>query len=182
MIEHYNTSARKATDINSAPFECLTADIDYWTDYIDAAANTGGFACFCLHDIEPNDYTGSNHHIYQAQADMLFGYACERGDLWIATFDDAMLYYNEWSTASLEAIAYKDESITVRLTDKEDNSIYNMPLTVKLDVPGGWEKVTVEQGGEIAEYSVIESESGNYAYVDITPDAGDALVKPVSDK
>ena len=182
MIEHYNTSARKATDINSAPFECLTADIDYWTDYIDAAANTGGFACFCLHDIEPNDYVGSNHHIYQAQADMLFGYACERGDLWIATFDDAMRYYNEWSTATIEAIAFKNESITVRLTDKEDNSIYDMPLTVKLDVPDGWEKIAVEQGGERAEYGVIESESGNYAYVDITPDAGDALVKPVFDK
>ena len=179
MIEHYNTSAKKQTDKDSSVFDCLTADIDYWTNYIDSAAENGAFACFCLHNIAPNDYEGTNHYIYQAQADMLFGYACERGDLWITTFDEAVIYYSEWSTANLEAIAYKDESITVRLTDAERNDIYNHPLTVKLDVPSDWNEVTVTQGDNTETYTACHIGDDSYVYVDVVPDSGDALVKPV---
>ena len=180
MIEHYDTSAKKKTDKDSEPFECLTADIDYWTDYIDSAADNGAFACFCLHDIEANDYKGSNHHIYQAQADMLFGYACERDDLWIATFDEAVIYYSEWSTANLEAITYRDESVTVRLTDAERDDIYDHPLTVKVDIPDNWEEVSVTQNETEQRYTVVHTDDGSYVYVDIVPDVGDALIKPIS--
>ena len=181
MIEHYATSKKKVTDINSEPFECLTADIDYWMDYIDSAIANGGFACFCIHDIEANDYVGANHHIYQAQADMLFSYACEKDNLWIATFDEAVIYYSEWSTASVSAIAYKNESITVRLTDEENDEIYDLPLTVKVKVPSEWYSVTVTQGDATASYEVIHSDGESYAFVDVTPDKGDALVTPLGE-
>ncbi len=140
--------------------------IENWTNYIDEAMNMGGWACFCIHKMTKNP-DSVYHYILQSQADQLFSYTNSLGkDVWVAPYTDALLYFSEWSTASVDA-KYGNGKITVSLTDKENDAIYNIPLTVKVTVPDGWSKVKV--GSEIID--VNKDNNSSFVYVNAVPDA-----------
>ncbi len=158
MIEHYNAN----------PEGILNDDISNWTDFIDAAIDLNGWACFCIHKIrETIPQNSSDHFISEAQAEMLFKYASEN-NLWIATNSEAMLYFSEWSTASVSAELDGDK-INVTLTDGEDDSVYTEELTVKVTVPATWSGITVN--GESLEIA-RNSDGTGYVLVNIVPDSG----------
>ena len=158
MIEHYNAN----------PEGVLNDDISNWTDFIDAAIDLDGWACFCIHKIrETIPENSSDHFISEAQAEMLFKYASDN-NLWIATNSEAMLYFSEWSTATVNAELDGDK-INVTLTDGEDNSIYTEELTVKVTIPATWSGVTVN--GEALEVARNADGTG-YVLVNIVPDSG----------
>ena len=142
-------------------------DIENWKEYIDEALKLGGWACFCIHKMTPK-VDNVYHYILQKQANMLFKYTDSLGDdVWVAPFTDAMLYFSEWSSAKAEA-EYADGCITVKLTDKENDAIYNMPLTVKVSVPDTWSKVRV--GTRTLDVQQGRN-GGAYVYVDVVPDS-----------
>lgn len=156
MVEHYNAN----------PEGLVNDDISNWTDYIDAALDLNGWACFCIHIMLENE-SANGHNITEAQAEMLFKYALER-NIWIATNTEATLYFSEWATAELET-EFENGEIRVTLTDGERDDIYNVALTVKVSVPDSWSVVAC--GGDT--YEVIKSEDGtSYVLIDIVPDSG----------
>ncbi len=150
-------------------------DIVNWKNYIDAALEQQGWACFCIHQMTPDEI--GSHHILQSQADQLFAYTESLGDtVWVATLTDAMLYYFEWSTARLET-AYADGTVTVTLTDGESDEIFDMPLTVKVAVPANWPSARC--GENLLE--IRQNQDGScYVYVDIVPDSGTVELTPGS--
>lgn len=148
---------------------------DAWIDYIDKALLDGGIASFCIHaivDDVANTSGEGGHYISKAQADRLFGYTESLGDrVWVATLTDAMLYYFEWSTAKLTS-AYEDGKITLSITDEERDDIYDMPLTVRVRVPGTWSAAT--DGTNV--YEVVTDMYGyNYILVDVKPETSVTL-------
>lgn len=159
-----NVSAFMILDKNSGE------GIENWTNYIDEALKRGGWACFCIHKMTKS-VDSVYHYILQSEAKQLFKYTADLGDdVWVAPFTDAMLYFSEWSTASVSA-EYKDGKISVKLTDKENDSVYNMPLTVKVTVPDSWNTARVGN----TELTVHREENKNpYVYIDIIPDASPA--------
>ena len=54
-----------------------------------------------------------------------------------------------------------------------DKHIYNMPLTLKTYVPGGWKKVKVIQGDQQQQVQSKEDAKGNYILYEAMPDKGD---------
>jgi hypothetical protein len=59
--------------------------------------------------------------------------------------------------------------IKVTLTDEEDNSIFDEPLTVKISVPATW--TSAQLNGETL--TVHKDASGNrFVYANIVPDSG----------
>ena len=165
MIQHYNTDGTTTKD--SSIEACQSADIKYWRDYIDSAKENGDWACFCIHVIKEDASTSrSGHYIYQSQADALFGYADSLSDeLWIASYTDAAIYYNQWSTATVDAKTYLDEYVTLSLTLGEASQIYDMEMTVKVSIPNDWNSAKV---GE-RELEILEDDSGKYVLADIAP-------------
>ena len=141
--------------------------IDNWTAFIDHAIDQNGFAAYCIHNIAATVTDHNGHKISQADADALFAYAANK-NVWIATFTDAMLYYSEWSTASINT-TYADEKIKVTLTDSERNDLYNMALTVKVNVPFNWESAKL--GNDTLEVHRADDGSA-YVYANIVPDRG----------
>ena len=140
--------------------------IENWTNYIDEAMNMGGWACFCIHKMTRTP-DSVYHYILQSQADQLFGYTDSLGkDVWVAPYTDALLYFSEWSTASVDA-KYNNGKITVSITDKEHDEVYNMPLTVKVTVPDGWSEAKV--GNEVI--TVNKENNQSFVYVNVVPDA-----------
>lgn len=162
MIEYYNAN----------PEGLVNGDISNWTEFIDAAAELNGWACFCIHKIRENaPESTSDHIITEAQAEALLKYAVEN-NLWIATNTEAAIYFSEWSTASVITELVNGE-IRVTVTDEEDDSIYNMALTVKVNLPEGWESAVC--GGKSCE--IFRNEDGSaYVLVDIVPDTECAVI------
>ncbi len=166
MIEHYTTDPAGSTDKNSTNEECLAAGIQNWTDFMDTAIETGGWASFCIHEIRPDNYTGSDHHIYESQAKQLFAYANAYGDdAWIASYNDASKYYVEWSKSTVSSKIHDNSVITVALETDLTDPRYDMALTVRVEIPKSWAGATLD--GE--NLNILSDENGSYVLVDILP-------------
>ena len=147
----------------------LNAKITYWTNFIDAAIDTGTWGQYCIHNIMPdNEYSTTGHFIYESQLDQLFKYANDRADdLWMPTYSEGLIYYIQWSTATVTATTHAEDYVKVNLTHEEEGEIYNMAMTVKVYVPASWESATVD-GEELTLHA--ESSGKQFVYVDILPD------------
>lgn len=142
--------------------------IENWTSYIDHAVDQNGWACFCIH----NMFTDARgHYIYQDDADELFSYATKQ-NVWIATYTDAMLYYNQWSTATVNA-TYKDGAVCVSVSDKEDDAVYNMEMTVKVEIPKEWTSAYL---GGVALDTFTDDNGKKCVLVNVVPDSGEIRV------
>lgn len=150
-------------------------EVSLWTDYIDAAINKGGWACFCIHEM---DDTPSNQKWYipTEKADQLFAYTQDK-NVWVATFTDACLYYIEWSTAKVTS-SYDIDSdrISVAVTDEAEGEMFNMALTVKVNVPVAWGD-TVYAGAKALTVKTADDGS-RYVYVDVVPDGNTVYLTP----
>ncbi len=169
MIEHYNTSATKPTNSASSNADCLDAGIPYWTTFIDTAIDAGGWACFCIHNIRPDDYTGTDHFIYKSQADALFAYANSYGgDVWHATLEEATKYYNLRAATTVKAELVDNLEMRVALSDSESSAVYSdVVLTVRVSVPQYWRSGSVNG----VEYDIQEDEEGKYIILNLGRDA-----------
>ena len=157
--ERLNIPSYTAKDVNS---------FESWTQYIDYATESGGWANFCLHQIFTDDTVSEAFHLKEYQAKALFSYT-NRDDVWVANYEEAAKYYAEWATAEV-SVSSSNGVISVTLTDGENNDVYDEALTVKVSVPTSWNECLVN-GSETV--SVITDASGNsYVYVNIVPDSG----------
>ena len=101
------------------------------------------------------------------------------GKLWNTHYEDAILYVRE-AQSSFIGTDGDENKVKITLTDDLDDSVYNYPLTVKLDAAEGWVAVKVVQGDRVS-YARVESIGDNpYVYLEIVPDGGVAEVTPIS--
>ena len=143
---------------------------EYAEAVIDAAIELGGWSTFCIHTID-----GGYHVITSAQADAIFAHADSYGDrLWIAGYGEALMYFSELGSAK-STVTYDGTKITVTVTDNEDNTVYNVPLTVKVKVPGVWNSVNVN--GKVIRV-MTDNDGSQFIYVDIVPDSGSVEITP----
>ncbi len=164
MIEHYNTDG--TTNKESNDEICINKPITYWKNYIDAAEQYNAWSCFCIHKIMDDSYVSTSsgeHFIFESQAEEMFAYANEKNDLWIATFSDALLYYNMKAFSKVNALAYKEDYIDVTLETTISNPDYLVALTVRVDLLDSW------TGAALDGYAldVLTDESGSYVLVDV---------------
>lgn len=82
-------------------------------------------------------------------------------DLWIATFADATKYMRERMNAIVKTTESKNK-IVVTLSHSLDNTIYNLPLTLKTYIPSSWKNVQVKQGNENKNIRPEYDSKGNY--------------------
>ena len=115
----------------------------------------------------------------KAIAEKAGGYVNE-GLLWSANYEDAILYMREAQAASVSTKSESDK-ITVTLTDTLDDEIYNYALTVEVIVPDSWAGVKVTQGESVSYAKAFERDGKWIVYVDVVPDAGDAVLTPESE-
>ncbi len=159
-------------------------DISHVEDFIDAAMENSALAAFCIHGIVASDYNGgvneSGLHIYEEQAEAIFAYVqkyAETGELWSATYSEAVKYFCQWNTAQIDARRIDDRCYSISLEDDEDDSIFDMALTLKISVDDSWTGATVTQGSTTEDLTVMGEAGARYVLVNIVPDSGIALLK-----
>ncbi len=100
--------------------------------------------------------------------------------LWIANFIDVVKYSQEYATHTLKIDKVLDNKILLTLTDKMMDSIYNMPLTIKVRVPNNWKSINVTQHDKVIESKVVVFQKNNYAFIKAVPDKGKVVIKNIN--
>lgn len=101
-----------------------------------------------------------------------------RDKLWIGRFGEVACYAQERETAKLAVIANEPSRIVLSLTDRMDDRIFDVPLTVKVRLPDDWKGATATQKEAPAAVRIVEHEGARFALVEVVPDRGDTVLVP----
>jgi len=105
-----------------------------------------------------------------------FNYIKDREDkIWIATFGDATKYMREREHATVSTNE-KDGKISVMLSHSLDNSMYDLPLTLKTYVSDKWKKVKISQGANTKTIEVQHDGNGTFVLYQAEPNATNLLL------
>ena len=143
---------------------------------VNKAANNGELAVIYCHEVMDGATPKAD---YIEVAELLSGYVND-GKVWNTHYEDAVLYVREATSSTLTVKSADETGMVVSLTDMMDDSIYDMALTVRVNVPAEWEAVNVTQNGKTS-YAYCEFIDGVWAVdTDIVPDRGDATITPIT--
>jgi len=78
----------------------------------------------------------------------------KEGQLWVATFQDVAKYIRE-RQHSVVRTSRKGAAIEVIVRHDLDAALYDLPLTLKTDVPSEWPAVEVRQGARVERAAVV---------------------------
>lgn len=178
----YNVKSYMVNGCYDDPTASSNDTAAYWKELADKAIENNGWLVYLFHGITP-DASASEGAVLQSKASILFdklGDDVESGDVWCAFFDEATMYIKESQTASVVAKDYTQDAskkyLSVKVTDKMDDTIYDCPITIKVAVPDAWKYVKNVQNG-VTEIKATFVESGvTYAYVNVVPDKEAAIV------
>ncbi len=170
-------------NLNYQQLNSLTAltTSDYkteWFEYVDNAAEYGGWGIFLFHAMN-NKETDYEFTVARSKTTELFAYInkkVESGEIWCATFTEAAQYTKELQSATA-SVSVSGKGIAVSVTDKLDDYMYDAPLTVKVQVLDSWESAKVKYNGEKFELPVYKAADGTkFVMVNIAPDKGEAVI------
>ena len=181
---HSEGCASSLTDIDWTYISAESIGMSYLNTTlatIDEAAG-GKMAVIFMHNVcedtdSPPESTVTVSHMTEI-AKKLSGYVSD-GSVWNAYLEEAAMYLREAECASISAYDITDEKITVTLTDSLDNSLFDFPLTVRIEAPAAWEAAMTVQG-ERTSYAIAKYVSGRWVIdAEIVPDGGEAVITPI---
>jgi len=145
-----------------------------FNDKVEKADSINGWCVFLIHGID-NDGSYSptqsivlkSHLEYMKQHNEKF---------WIATFGDVVRYVKERNDAIIQEISIKNTSISLKVTVKLDNSVYNYPLTIRRILPKTWKSATIVQNGKKLIHQVSTKATSKFITFDVVPNNGNITI------
>jgi peptidoglycan/xylan/chitin deacetylase (PgdA/CDA1 family) len=98
--------------------------------------------------------------------------------LWVATFQDVAKYMRERVHSSVRSYREGNE-ISVVLRDDLTDASYDLPLTLKTQVPSGWHALEVRQGDQAKLVEVFQEKGASYVLYQAMPNAEVVTLDPV---
>jgi len=98
------------------------------------------------------------------------------GQFWVASFGDAARYIRERNAASVVESSADAERLIVQVTDTLDNTVFDVPVTLRRPLPEGWLSAAVSQNGIPIEAKITEVDSVKVVQFDALPDGGDVVI------
>lgn len=99
--------------------------------------------------------------------DQLSAYLEQHPEYWVASFGDVIRYVQERKAASIEITQGKPDSVTIALGWPMDKQIYDVPLTLKVEVSGQWDAAQATADGKKLSARVAKHENGSAVLVDV---------------
>lgn len=97
-------------------------------------------------------------------------------DVWVATFKDATQYVRQRMNADVTT-EVSGEEITVKLTHTLGD-LYNLPMTLKTEIPDSWETVQVSQGEQFQNAEIIQEKGTQFVLYRAIPNAESIQITP----
>jgi len=91
--------------------------------------------------------------------------------IWVATFQDVTKYIRE-RMRSRVTVSWRGQIIEVDLRHDLPLDLYDLPLTLRTYVPGGWQSVEVLQGDRTSRALTARDERGRYILYQAVPNIG----------
>lgn len=185
----FNPETREYTFKNdgSGKYTLAHVTLGSFEKIIDKVLDQEDLVVECVHSLEPATYPlgGMIHSSYVSTVSK-FEYLKKQG-LWVTSYTDVVQYLKEAQKAVLDTTSITDTEIKLSLTDDLEDYMFDQALTIKVDIPDSWTKVTVTQGGKAIEQVTNAEYKDNmlvanctimdgYLYVDAVPDRGEIVI------
>lgn len=143
-----------------------------WNPWVDQVLSSGGWCIELWHNV---DNEGQWANVSGSEMTSHVAYAAGKSNLWIETLAGVTKYAKERDVANVQVTGKSTEEYTFTLTDPLENTTYNAPITVMIEV-SGWSFASATQNGQSIEASVTTIGGVPYALVNAIPDAGTVTV------
>jgi len=182
FLEELNRSSRKSPVINDIEYvqwqrgATTKTPLPMMKAWIDTtAASNNIWLVLVIHGVDGIGWEA----LKTEEIDEYFSYIKSKdSELWVSTFADAAKYMRERMNATVTA-SENEGKITVVLTHPLDNSMYNLPLTLKTQVRPGWKEVTVRQGNEIIKLPTQKNGKSTFVLYQAVPNSGNIEITGV---
>ena len=136
---------------------------------INQILSVGGMTIECLHEIGNSGTIWASY----ASTNSKFQYLNQTG-IWVCSYTELVQYLKEQLSSTLTLLERTESSVTLELTDTLDDYMFNMALTIEVDIDDSWaeENIVATQGGEEIEFFV----KNGMAYVNAVPDQGEIVL------
>ena len=164
QLNFYNTGAYSTADTMDP------ADA-YFNTLLDVAVLRHAWATVIFHDI--TNPTGFGKILDQILTK----------DVWVDTYGNVSRYMKERLFSQIQVV--NDTAAEIRLRIVLNASlwagIYNVPLTLRSNVPGSWPQVRFQQGGNTQTLTPVTEGSDTVVYYNAVPNGGDVLLTDAGD-
>jgi len=99
--------------------------------------------------------------------DELAGYLERHPEIWTATFGDVLRYTQERKALSIQVTQSNATSLAIALQWPMDKQIYDLPLTLKVEVPTAWAEVTATGDGNRLAARIVDRTEGTTLLVEV---------------
>jgi len=168
-IKTYTCGASSPVPINFGDYDVCTAT---FSQYVDKTLASGGWGIEQYHDL--NTTYKLNPEAYFEHLDVLQNKQATN-ELWIATEGDVSRYVYSRSAATVENIQSDAEVLKFRVDDFLDDSLFDVPLTIMVEVPQAWttaEQFLVSKNNETRSAKKVVEDNTVYAVFDSLANAG----------
>jgi peptidoglycan/xylan/chitin deacetylase (PgdA/CDA1 family) len=156
---------------NLNTFSYTTVDtLSKLTSNFDRAYNDRLWVIDLFHDVISSDNSKEQGYFAYVQSKL--------GQVWNATYDEAIQYIRERQNASLSVLSSTDSQIDLSFTCSLDPAIFNYPLTLRVQVPANWTSSTIVQNGTTLHAVPITDpeSSAAYIYFNLPPNKGNITI------
>ncbi|MFC6996643.1 polysaccharide deacetylase family protein [Rufibacter roseus] len=141
---------------------------------VNSAKNSNGWAVFLMHGID-ND-GGYSPLASAVLADHLAYVNTHRADYWVATFANVVKYIKQRNAVAISESTITADSLQVTLQDNLDDQVYNMPVTVRRQLPNGWQGASVYVNRQLVASAVSTVNNTQYITFEAVPTGGEVHI------
>lgn len=160
-------------------------NVKYWTQNI---IDNNKWGIFFAHEVMPYSQISAasqdTHNYWYPMAtewlDSLCNYMntkVNNNDVWVATVANVTKYIKERENFSSSIIVSNNSEIELDVDDGLDDTIFNLPLTVDIEVPAGWASVNFTHGSTTRTVNTFTSVGQTFVRLDIVPDGENVILQ-----
>jgi hypothetical protein len=137
---------------------------------VDNAKSSGGWCVFLIHGID-ND-GGYSPLASSILASHLSYVNTNIANYWVGTFGNVVKYIKERNAMALNEVTVNADSLRVTPTDNLDNTIYDVAVTIRRQLPSTWTSARVMLGSTIITSTIVTASGVKYIQFDVIPNKG----------
>ncbi|MHB1037986.1 MAG: PEP-CTERM sorting domain-containing protein [Pirellulales bacterium] len=153
---------------------------DKLNGYLNAAISQGGWAIEEFHDIVTPGYANVNPQAYYRHLDDL-SWMQQTGNVWVATQGDVTRYIYSRNAAKITPLATEANLIKLAVDDLLADTLYDVPLTVKTEIPLAWgTDVVVTHNSETLPTTLLSEYGRQFVQYAVLADGKPIQIVPTS--
>lgn len=141
---------------------------------VESAKESKGWCVFLIHGVD--DDHGFSPLNSAELANHLQYLKAHENDYWVATFGNVVKYIKERNSVKLSEIVSSADTLKLTVSDSLDQTVFNVPVTIRRKLPEGWKLAQVFSGKKQIRSEVVSDKNGYYLVFDAVPDGNELFL------